>query len=61
MIPQMMSDSSESLQAIAEQLATLSKTLRNDTDPESRRALLRRFRVLLADADKVVAGEIPNE
>ena len=57
----MMSDISASLQAIAEQLAMLSKTLRNNTDPESRRALLRTFRVLLAEADRVFAGEIPNE
>jgi hypothetical protein len=57
----MMSDTSASLQAVAELLATLSKTLRNNTDPESRRALLRTFRVLLAEADRVIAGEIPNE
>jgi hypothetical protein len=57
----MMSDRSASLQAVAEQLATLSKTLRNNADPESRRALLRTFRVLLAEADRVFAGEIPNE
>jgi len=31
----MMSDTSASLQAIADQLATLSKTLRHNTDPES--------------------------
>jgi hypothetical protein len=57
----MMSDTSASLQAIAEQLATLSKTLRSKTDPENRRALLRTFRALLAEADRVIAGEIPNE
>jgi len=57
----MMSDTSASLQAVAEQLATLRKTLRNNTDPQSRRALLRTFRVLLAEADRVIAGEIPNE
>jgi hypothetical protein len=56
-----MSDPSASLQAIAEQLATLSKTLSGNTDPESRRALLRTFRVLLAEADRVIAGEMPNE
>jgi len=57
----MMSDTSASLQAIAEQLATLSKTLRSKTDPENRRALLRTFRALLAEADRVIAAEIPNE
>jgi len=56
-----MSDTSASLQAIAQQLATLSKALRNNTDPETRRALLRSFRVLLAEADTVIAGEIPNQ
>jgi hypothetical protein len=56
-----MSDASASLQAIAEQLAMLSKTLKNNTDPESRRALLRSYRVLLAEADRVIAGEIPKE
>ena len=57
----MMSDTSASLQAIAEQLATLSKTLRSKADPENRRALLRTFRALLAEADRVIAAEIPNE
>jgi hypothetical protein len=57
----MMSDTSASLQAVAEQLATLSKTLRNNADPDSRLALLRTFRLLLAEADRVIAGEIPNE
>jgi hypothetical protein len=61
MIPQMMSVSSASLHAIAEQLATLNNPLRNNTDPESRRDLLRTFRLLLAEADKIIAGEIPNE
>jgi len=57
----MTSDASARLHTIAEQLATLSKTLSNNTDRESRRALLRKFRALLAEADRVVAGEIPNE
>src|ERR1051326_2178865 len=56
MLPQMMSDVSDRRQAIAEQLATLSKTLRNDTGPESRRIFLRTYRVLLAEADRVIAG-----
>lgn len=57
----MTSDASARLHVIAEQLATLSKTLSNNTDPESRRTLLKKFRALLAEADRVVAREIPNE
>jgi hypothetical protein len=57
----MMTDSCANLHALAQQLAVLSNELRNNTDPESRVALLRKFRVLLAQADKIVAEETPHE
>ena len=57
----MMTDTSARIHVIAEQLEVLSKELRNSRDPESRRALLRNFRVLLAEADKVIAEKNTNE
>jgi hypothetical protein len=52
-----MTDTSATLHAIAEQFAILTEKLRNSTDPEKRRTLLRQFRALLADADEIVAEE----
>jgi hypothetical protein len=57
----MTTDTSARIRAIAEQLEVLSKELRNNRDPEGRRALLRNFRVLLAEADKVIAEQTTNE
>jgi hypothetical protein len=55
-----MTETSAHLYAVAEQLAILTNTLRNCTDPENRRALLREFRVLLSEADKIITLETPN-
>jgi hypothetical protein len=52
-----MTDISATLRPIAEQFSILTQKLRNNTDPEIRRALLRQFRVLLADADKIILQE----
>ena len=49
------------LHAIAEQLAVLSSELRNNFDPEGRRALLKKFRVLLGEADRVIQEEVRPE
>lgn len=57
----MMTDSCADLHALAQQLARLSNELRNNPDPERRVALLRKFRMLLAQADKIVAEEAPHE
>jgi hypothetical protein len=53
----MITDTSGHLYAIAEQLAILTNKLRNSTDSENRRGLLREFRVLLAEADKIITLE----
>jgi hypothetical protein len=53
----MITDTSGYLYAIAEQLAILTNKLRNSTDSENRRGLLREFRVLLAEADKIITLE----
>lgn len=53
----MMTDTSGTVQSIAEQLATLSKKLRNNTDPENGRALLREFRLLLKQAYEAISEE----
>jgi hypothetical protein len=55
-----MTDTSANLPAIAERFAILTKKLRSSTDPEYRRALLREFRVLIAEADKILREETPN-
>jgi hypothetical protein len=57
----MMTDRSAMLHAIAEQLAVLSSELRNNFDPEGRRALLKKFRVLLGEADRVIQEEVRPE
>lgn len=59
----MMTDRSAHLDNIAEQLSSLSKKLRDCTDPEERRVLLRQFRSLLGEADKIVdesAAAVPR-
>jgi hypothetical protein len=57
----MITDTSGHLYAIAEQLAILTNKLRNSTDSENRRGLLREFRVLLAEADKIITLETPSK
>ena len=56
-----MTDTSARIHAIAQQLEVLSRELRKNRDPESRLTLLRNFRVLLAEADKVIAEQTTNE
>jgi hypothetical protein len=53
----MMTDIPTNFHAIAEKLEILIKKLRGSTNPEERRALLRQFRALLADADEISAEE----
>ena len=47
----------DKFRAIAEQFAHLSSELRNCTDPETRLNLLKQFRVLLAEADVILATQ----
>jgi hypothetical protein len=54
-----MTDAS-ALHAIAEQLATLSNELIDNADTKSRRTLLKKFRVLLAEADKIIEEGLGN-
>lgn len=57
----MMKNTSAHLHSIAEHLAILTKKLRECTDPVERRVLLKEFRVLLGEADKISAEQIQSE
>jgi hypothetical protein len=47
----------EPFRRIAEKLANLSRELKSCTDPVKRLGLLKKFRAVLADADKIIAQE----
>jgi hypothetical protein len=53
----MMTDNSADLYLIAKRLAILTKQLKGCTDPEERRVLLKEFRILLGEADRITAAE----
>ena len=52
-----MTDAPETFRIIADQFGSLSYELKNCTDPQKRRDLLREFRALLAQADGIVSEE----
>jgi hypothetical protein len=53
----MMTDTSADLHVLAKRLAILTKQLKGCTDPEERRVLLKEFRILLGEADRITAAE----
>jgi hypothetical protein len=53
----MMTDNSADLDVIAKRLAILTSQLKGCIDPEERRVLLKEFRTLLGEADRIIAAE----
>lgn len=54
----MMTDNSAAdLYLIAERMAVQTKKLKDCIDPEERRVLLKEFRTLLGEADRIIAAE----
>jgi hypothetical protein len=53
----MITDNSADLYLIAERMAAQTKKLKDCIDPEERRVLLKEFRTLLGEADRIIAAE----
>lgn len=56
-----MTDAPKPLREIAEQFGSLSKELKECTDPGRRRELLRQFRTLLGEADRIIADQAASD
>ena len=52
---------SPALQNLVQSLGDLSEELRNSHDPAKRMALLRQMRMLLGDANKIIASEMGED